>query len=338
MGQTCRMVFLLACVFVSISSACSRSGGGTSELVAEVCTPYDLQVDGSHLYYSCDASIQRVALSGGAPEPVLSDPDGPRSLALHGDRIFWTTKKTHVVKEAAKGGGDPRLIISFASERSGVGKPMRIAVDEKFLYVTGLPGLVRIDRSSGELLRLLDDITGSEMKQDATHLYWSTPASLGTPGKIFRLAKAGGAPELLLIAERLRSFALHDQHLFTCTNPISAGYNKVDGGLMRYSKSGGKPVQLSTRCGEDLLVAGRKICWAFRSSYTSKWASSLDCSVECAPLKGSSGIRDFVTLYKGTFCRGPVVSGEKIYWIGCDKVGKGVDCKYKLQAGAPGGK
>ena len=179
----------------------SRSGGAPEVVVEQIDTPSDLAMDGTHLYFGAalakvggqivQGPLVRVPKAAGAPDLVAKGLHEPAGLAVDGARLYWLEQvNDHSsfpgrLRAWQKSGGGPVDLASTADVLT-----LRVAVDDRNAYVTGLQGtgtashgvLSRVALAGGpvtELQRTNGTVYGA-VAVTASAVYWTIGWSKGT--------------------------------------------------------------------------------------------------------------------------------------------------------------
>lgn len=176
------------------------------------------------------------------------------------------------VVRVPKRGGEPQPLVAI--DRDATGESIRdLAVDDRHVYFTvrrtnGRGGAVRRVSKSGGPVETLAELEPENaplvIAVDDENVFWSATSGFsGAPAKLMRLAKAGGAVEVLA-QTRLpaHGIALDAEHVYVSTKNHTAG--DLRGDLLAVPKVGGAPRVLlrDERMRSDLAVhEGQLYCF-----------------------------------------------------------------------------
>lgn len=108
----------------TFASGFSGDGGGVA-------------VNGTTVYFFDGAALVSVPLAGGAPTPLATGLDEPRSIALDATHVYWTAEggkgapETGALMKVPPAGGTPDTLVS------GLTRPFGLAVDSTSVYWAG---------------------------------------------------------------------------------------------------------------------------------------------------------------------------------------------------------
>lgn len=146
-----------------------------------------------------------------APGVIASGQDSPGVVILDENNVYWvntTTGSDGSVMRLPKTGGEPQVL---ASEQSF---PLDLVVDAEAVYWTntgirsGEGKVMRVAKAGGTPVELAGGLDGpGRLADDEDHLYW-TIRSMG----VMRVAKSGGASEVLVPASALSAGIAVDAH------------------------------------------------------------------------------------------------------------------------------
>lgn len=168
----------------SVAGRVPKNGGEFTTLWSASDRPVGVELDADFMYIArlgegssieSNGDVARIALAGGPPESIAANLPGPRDLLLEGSTLYATVQ-----------GND---------DTNG--------------------GVVAIDLPSGQLTSIAED-TGHpwDLEADATHLYWASRPD-ENPGRIWRIPKTGGTPELFIDnLNEPRKIAIDATHLY----------------------------------------------------------------------------------------------------------------------------
>ena len=151
--------------------------GPITQLADGQPSPTHVAVDATYLYWTNhvapNGSIMRVPLTGGAPEPVVSNQAQPYGLAVDATNIYWTNTGAGTVMQMPLGGGAP---ITLAQ---GQVSPYSLVVDEGNVYFTTFDGgqsgtIMKVPIGGGIPEIKLADATSYNIAVDATSVYYTT--------------------------------------------------------------------------------------------------------------------------------------------------------------------
>jgi hypothetical protein len=230
-------------------STIAKSGGAPTTLASGLRAVADIAVEGDFVYFVevgfPDATLQRIGLSGGPPEP-LATCDGYHGLAFTSSEVIYVSRNRKLMAMPKKGGGARELGRAFYATRvqllgdtvywsaedglyrSRSGRPERVlaaqdpwgfAVTRDYLVLNqggDQRGLFRA-RPDGSELRPLYGSNVSRLAADGSHAY----VALRERGQwaIRRIALRDG--EMALLARRAQgsdtstiAFALDETHVY----------------------------------------------------------------------------------------------------------------------------
>jgi hypothetical protein len=189
------------------------------------------------------------------PNVISSVAQGPRGIALFGDRVFWTSVELGKVLSAPKAGGGqlthatvstPRGIaadgtgVYFAqgaldgtvswADLSGwstqaissfVQYPEGVAIDTSDVYFSAGPHLWRVPKIGGSMKALLElESVARPVAVDGTHVYFAEDKA---DGRVGRVPKGGGAWQLLASGQqRPGAVALDADNVYWVNSSVSA--------------------------------------------------------------------------------------------------------------------
>jgi hypothetical protein len=148
---------------------------------------YALQFTGDTLWVGTDAGLLAIPSPNTAAGGALMRPDGAdpalrraiRSLAWS-DTVLLAATDDAVLALAPKGGVEPARV--RALDVLQVGRPLRVAIDERAMWLTGTDGVVMLSRVSGavRVLRVPVDLPGPVLDVLAQRdwLFLATPQGL----------------------------------------------------------------------------------------------------------------------------------------------------------------
>jgi hypothetical protein len=178
----------------------SRAGGMPETIMDQIDTPSDLAMDRTHLYLAAALAkvsgqivmgpLVRVPKPTGAPELLAQNLHQSAGVTVDAARLYWLERVNDVssfpgrLRALPTGGGAP-LDLASTGDRLAI----RVAVDEKDAYVTGLQGtgsashgvLVRVGLGGGavtELARTNGTVYGA-VAVTKTAVYWTLAWSQG---------------------------------------------------------------------------------------------------------------------------------------------------------------
>jgi hypothetical protein len=163
-----------------------------------------LAVDGGHVYFITGANtgwgpqefaLERVALAGGAAEPILIRPAVMSALRIDGDSAYWSELGT--VASAPLAGGDVTVVAT---------QTVAMAVDDSNVYwlaratVSGTQRdtLWRRSKLDGtETVLASDQSMTSQIASDGAHIFWTANVHSGGVASLMKVSVTGGQPEEL---------------------------------------------------------------------------------------------------------------------------------------------
>lgn len=232
------------------------AGGAVQELARLTQIPSgELLIDGDLLYFTClyDGSVMRMPKAGGAVTRIAGA-ISPRFLAHDATYLYFTTfsKKAEsgTLQRIHKANGAVEVLVTG---HPALDQPV---VDGDALYFRSLLGLFKLPKTGGAPQQLLP---GSETRNlmrltaDATHLYffYASPKG-GGRYQIAKLAKAGGAPEVIgPEGSSGKRLALSKEALYAFQESAPGGEH-----ILKIPKTGGAPTLVATHgTGADHLIA-----------------------------------------------------------------------------------
>jgi hypothetical protein len=241
-------------------------GGEVTVLAENETSPFAVAVDGTHVYWAGNTFggvLTRAPIGGGAPEGLTAwDPGQPEGVRVDATHAYVTVVADldgqalgiwRVPKDGSK------------AERIYAGNVLRaIALDDEHVYFgTETPDgsgseLMRLPKTGGAAFSLTPALVLGEIVVRDDHVYWTTWDSLApTPGNVLRIAKDGGAVEVLWNGEPgvVAGLAVDDTHVYWTS--------QQDGAVRARPKSGGEVLTLSTGHGvtEDVETRGGWVFW-----------------------------------------------------------------------------
>jgi hypothetical protein len=246
-------------------SKVAKTGGTRTVLASDftmaVWTPdiasKPFTIDATYLYYTSLNGIMKVPLAGGAPQKLsAATPVG--LLAVPSENAIYLTGDDHSSRQcceisrlATTGGEDTALSLDLTTGGA-------LAVDAKNIYAFQADGLVSIPRAGGDFTTLAPGeyangvgyTVGQAIAVDDTSVYWTYVGSGdfhdNLDGKVFKVAKTGGAPVVLADKQDAPwAIAIDDANVY-----YTAGK-----GVWRVSKSGGAPSPVGGGCWEPRGLA-----------------------------------------------------------------------------------
>jgi len=222
-------------------------GGAVEVIAAGLDTPNEVAVSGDEVAITCEGPfdyhrkeevhgmIVRVTLGGSKPRVVATKQRRPESIAFVDDDLYWVNGgwkwpdyfADGAVMRMKRDGGTKRWVV-----RKNQPMASSLLVDDEHLYwVTSatsfdrslVGAIYRRPRHGGPVVALatFDETDGALLAHDATHIYW---LSSGV-GVMYRVAKAGGEPQLMMTCdERIliaHSFAVDDHRVYWTTSDSS---------------------------------------------------------------------------------------------------------------------
>jgi len=276
-----------------------------------------LTVGGDHLYWSDErpdgerpAAIYAVALAGGLPTQLAQALPGAsiRIIGVDGARLYWSEySELPAVRSVPLAGGEAVDVVLLDQLGAAV-------LDGSHLYVSYRSGgairigRVKTDGGDVEPIAALPAEAGTSiigLAVDADAIYGA-----GQDGAVWRLAKTGGAPQLL---------AREEVHWLpgTLAEPFAGDaaslyYQARDAegerrGLTRVAKAGGAPVRLgAATCVRSIAVGARAVYWS--DDFDGVFASAPDGGGPLYHLVGAE-TRDAIA-----------IDGSKLYWTAGNQI------------------
>jgi len=216
-------------------------------------------VDATHVYFGVAGSeIDRVALDGGTVERLATGQEGPASLDVTTDKLFWVDTGTHAadfrdgsVHWAPKTGGDHVLATSYF--------PTALALDGPLLYWVEGDGerVVQIS-TDGAGEQTLD--TSSSFKTSLavtpSALIWTASSDLLD---VIAMDRVTGTVTTISSEEYAATsiVVIGDDVFWVASHPLS------DFGAIRVSRGGGPPMDLVSDeyYPESLVTDGDVLYW-----------------------------------------------------------------------------
>lgn len=171
--------------------------------------------------------------------------DHPLGLAVDGDHLYFVSggfvRAENAVRRVPTAGGPVETLVKIGTLIGG-----ELAVDATHVYFTsdGDNAILRVSKSGGEATQLAKVAAPKYLALDATHVYFVTLSREDSGGTVQRIAKTGGAPEVLTSGQPgLDSVVLDAQHVYFRSNK----------GLWKLAKSGGAPQNLLPITGKQNL-------------------------------------------------------------------------------------
>lgn len=162
--------------------------------------------------------------------------DHPLGLVVDGDYLYFVSggfvRAENAVRRVPTAGGPVETLVKIGSLIGG-----ELAVDATHVYFTsdGDNAIMRVSKTGGEATQLAKVAAPKYLALDATHVYFVTLAREDSGGTVQRIAKAGGAPEVLTSGQPgLDSVVVDAQHVYFRSNK----------GVWKLAKTGGAPQNL----------------------------------------------------------------------------------------------
>src|SRR5262245_16644592 len=167
--------------------------GGTPMALATGATatqlPYDVAVDLDGVYwnyYDSPGTLMTAPLTGGPPVTLVTQQNGPRSIAVLGGNLYWINlwifgnNSGAVMTAPLAGGGGPITLASAQDDPNG------IAVDGSNVYWTNLGGTVmKVATGGGTPVMLASAQSGPQnIRVDANNVYWTNTGTLENTGSV----------------------------------------------------------------------------------------------------------------------------------------------------------
>jgi len=245
------------------------TGGGTT-LFDDPGAPNDIAVDDGFIYWVNyqDGKLQRIPKAGGTPLLLARFPQySAHYLDVDGSYIYVDDGDDRIVR-IPKGGGAPEILTQPQVN------PQSLRVDDSGIYwLTGTSlvgsegGVVTTALDGGETRTLTHSryVGPGKLTLDADTVYFSIYDQFGEgQGSVYRVAKAGGTPEVAIATGLTSPYALVvvGPDLFVTTG-ASTGQ---DGSILRFSKTAvGLPPGASLVHGQLGLIAlasdGESLFW-----------------------------------------------------------------------------
>jgi hypothetical protein len=184
-----------------------RSGGASVVLAMNQFSPMRIAVDGTSLYWSNNlgAAIMTMPANGATAPVVLANAGEPWGVALDATDVYWANRADSSIMRIAKTGapgmnGTQVTIVS--------GPPSSLAVDGTNVYFLTAPdatdagALYRVSKNGGTAVQLAlppENTVIGGIALDDIYVYWVDVdiGGVGISGPVYRMAKAGGAAQLL---------------------------------------------------------------------------------------------------------------------------------------------
>jgi hypothetical protein len=159
--------------------------------------PEEAVADAAYLYVTIFKrnEVMRVPIGGGKAEKLATISRGV--LGLHGSTLYVASYSAGTLSAIPTAGGAPRLIAK------GLPRPTAVAADatHAYVYCESDRALRKIDLATGDQVMLARDLINSDdLLVDGDWIY---TRSWGPRHTLLRIAKSGGAPQI--IADDLRS-------------------------------------------------------------------------------------------------------------------------------------
>lgn len=212
----------------------AKSGGAVQVLATQQLSPLDLAVDGTSVYWfnlrgRRTTVVYSIPIAGGAPRS-MGDIDGITYGRMTADATtLWFTKDARLIRVVKTGGvsevpgvstgalttdgatvfvaKDHNVVASPGGTTpvlfaTGGAVPVDITVDEEAVYWLSANGdLTRAAKtnSGGPGTVLASNLAGAtRLTTFGDHVYVTAAGAGGSAGRILRVAKAGGAPDILV--------------------------------------------------------------------------------------------------------------------------------------------
>jgi len=241
----------------------SQLGKGKRKLSAEQAMAVRLDAGGDAVLVARRGAVERVVLASGAVTQ-LATPRFAIALASDDKHVYWSGGLAGVIERVARTGGTPETVAKVPE--AGIGE---IALDGNHVYFVVLRklgedgSLARVPLGGGavELLYTGGRVQGLTLGD--SHVFCAVDGGSDGSGKVLRIAKAGGKPDL--IADKLTSpwalAALPDGVLVLAQGAVG--------------KRAGKLLQLRDGAPPVVLADGQAVPWALSTTaaqvYWSSW-------------------------------------------------------------------
>jgi len=157
----------------------------------------DLAVSNTHVYFTTETAVMRVAKDGGSPV-TLATAQQAFGVVADADAVFFAAYRQGTINRVATSGGP---VLALAGDLSG---PRSLTADETHLYwITFDRRLMSVAKNGGPAATLLRDVglydaCDSGIAVDAAHLYVTSCCDPGSnSGQILDVQPADGAATVM---------------------------------------------------------------------------------------------------------------------------------------------
>ncbi|HEY8133090.1 MAG TPA: DUF5050 domain-containing protein, partial [Thermoanaerobaculia bacterium] len=191
----------------------AKDGGPPTTItptVGEVIGP--IAIDETNIYFitaddAATGSLYSIPRGGGMPTQLATKLPAPIQLVFDTNSIYWINLGTIVGQDLAADGSIEKI------GKDGTGRqlladklsaPLELVVDATDVYIaeTGLAddntsaGVRKVSKSGGAVSKITDGETVLSVATSATDIFYSTLTD--ETASIFRIAKTGGTPQMLI--------------------------------------------------------------------------------------------------------------------------------------------
>jgi hypothetical protein len=158
-----------------------KAGGATTVLAGEEA-PYRIAAGPTAVYWSSFAADVTWTLKAGGPVATIASGGNPRTLAVHGDRVFWTDSKAQEIHSAGLDGQGAQTLATLGGFADG------IAVDDGGVFAAAGGEVVKVPLGGGAVTVLASgQALPTLVAVDDACVYWTnTGDSLTATGAVMR--------------------------------------------------------------------------------------------------------------------------------------------------------
>jgi hypothetical protein len=171
------------------------SGGGVPVTLAEgQGSPTAIAADGVDVYWinlTGNHAVMRVPVEGGTPT-VLAEATSPSAIAVFASDVYWIDGND--IRTVPGVGGIASTL--FKSQAS----PFDLAVDAQTVYWNDAGGsgtILQASKTAGKAITLATDTGTARLAVAAGSVYFTSPSSSSTTGRVMSVPAGGGATTIL---------------------------------------------------------------------------------------------------------------------------------------------
>jgi hypothetical protein len=182
-------------------------------------------------YYGAQGTIMKLSRDGGTPVVLAYGQAWTTSIAVHGNKVYWTNISTGSVMTVPVGGGSPTTVAT------GFSGGTAIAIDDTNIYWIAADRIMKVALAGGSAMVLASgQRSPMDLAIDETNVYWTNYGTTTSPGAVMRVRKDGGTPVTVAAWQYLPlSVAVDGTSVYwTNVGPCDAsGSNCVNGTIMQ---------------------------------------------------------------------------------------------------------